>query len=450
MRISLSSLILILLLFPLTHHLTYSSPHIPSSNYSLGSTRFFKVARAKSDEGLIVVKVFVKNDPSLPLESHADKLEAIKRNLANAVNCLPFQRVIVSPSNSLPPLNLRFQFLPPFQVTDKAGFIIREFVKHSLYDRVSTRPFLTVTEKKWITFQVLFALHQCHKQKICHGDIKLENILITSWNWILLSDFASFKPTFLPEDNPADYTYFFDTSRRRTCYIAPERFIKSANVELSTIVGEGPSGSGTLTPEMDIFSAGCALLELWSEGTAPFEFSQLLAYRFGETELVAKHLQGIENERLRRLLSSMLSKEPVGRKSAEIYLDEERGILFPEYFYSFLQSYMQMFSSTPIMPPDEKIHRLHLDIKQIIDILTNKADAQVSAENEKDEDGLILITTAVTANARGLNHCSSKLDCLGVLREIAEHTTSVIILNRILPTIVSYWICFMFYLILFY
>lgn len=45
-----------------------------------------------------MVKVFVKNDPSLPLESHGDRLEAIKRNLANAVNCLPFQRVIVSPS----------------------------------------------------------------------------------------------------------------------------------------------------------------------------------------------------------------------------------------------------------------------------------------------------------------------------------------------------------------
>lgn len=318
------------------------------------------------------------------------------------------------------------------QVTDRAGFIIREFVKHSLYDRVSTRPFLTITEKKWITFQVLCALNQSHKQRICHGDIKLENILITSWNWILLSDFASFKPTFLPEDNPADYTYFFDTSRRRTCYIAPERFIASANVELSTIVGEGPSGSGTLTPAMDIFSAGCALLELWSEGTAPFEFSQLLAYRSGEEELVAKHLQGIENERLRSLLSSMLCRDPRGRKSAEVYLDEERDILFPEYFYSFLQSYMQMFSSIPIMPPDDKIQRLHLDIKQIIDILANKEEG-----GSADEDGLILITTAVTANARGLNHCCSKLDCLAVLREISEHTTSVIILDRILPTIVS-------------
>lgn len=62
----------------------------------MGSTRFFKVARAKSDEGPIVVKVFVKHDPSLPLEVHAERVDFIKKNLSNAVNCLPFQRVVVS------------------------------------------------------------------------------------------------------------------------------------------------------------------------------------------------------------------------------------------------------------------------------------------------------------------------------------------------------------------
>ena len=118
--------------------------------------------------------------------------------------------------------------------------MFREYVKCSLYDRISTRPFLSPIEKKWIAFQVLYAVHQCHKLgvinfpfftrmililylKVCHGDIKLENIMITSWNWVLITDFATFKPTYLPEDNPADFSYFFDTSRRRTCYIAPER-----------------------------------------------------------------------------------------------------------------------------------------------------------------------------------------------------------------------------------
>lgn len=235
----------------------------------MGSTRFFKVAKAKTDEGLIVVKVFVKHDPTLPLEGHKEQLDNIKKTLANAVNCLPFQRVEVCLQfDLLCSLLMCYLKLSP-QLIDKAAYIMREYVKHSLYDRVSTRPFLTVLEKKWITFQILCALNQCHKQKICHGDIKLENILITSWNWILLSDFASFKPTYLPEDNPADYTYFFDTSRRRTCYIAPERFVKTLTsdddpnngnmsvIHTGSIIRVPPSyAENSLLPAMDIFSAG--------------------------------------------------------------------------------------------------------------------------------------------------------------------------------------------------
>ena len=49
--------------------------------------------------------------------------------------------------------------------------------------------------------------------------------MVTSWLWVFLADFASFKPTFLPLDNPADFAYFFDTSGKRKCYIAPERFV---------------------------------------------------------------------------------------------------------------------------------------------------------------------------------------------------------------------------------
>uniref|UniRef100_A0A182JVS5 non-specific serine/threonine protein kinase n=1 Tax=Anopheles christyi TaxID=43041 RepID=A0A182JVS5_9DIPT len=322
---------------------------------------------------------------------------------------------------------------------EKACLIVRQYVKHSLYDRVSTRPFLTLIEKKWITFQILCALHQCHKQKICHGDIKLENILITSWNWVLLSDFASFKPTYLPEDNPADDSCLFDTSRRRTCYIAPERFVRSSSGESiqpkdGPLVGDGQYYAGQLLPEMDIFSAGCALLELWTEGTAPFEFSQLLAYRRGEVDLVHKHLDGIENERLRELVESMLSLDARERKSAELYLDQERGKLFPEYFYSFLQSYLQMFSTVPVVPPDEKVSRLHSDIGQIIKILTG-SERTGEAREASDDDGLILITGVITSCIRGLSFCRSKLLALEILQALAKNTTSETILDRILPYI---------------
>lgn len=82
---------------------------------------------------------------------------------------------------------------------------------------------------------------------------------------MLLADFASFKPTFLPEDNPADYSYFFDTSRRRLCYVAPERFIKTLGTDLNgqrdkltegLLLNESPCKTGDLVPSMDIFSAG--------------------------------------------------------------------------------------------------------------------------------------------------------------------------------------------------
>lgn len=367
-----------------------------------------KVARAKSEEGLVVVKVFVRQEPTISLNMYEERLDFIRRELGGAVNCLPFQKMII---------------------TERGGLIVRQYVRHSLYDRISTRPFLSVIEKKWITFQILYALSQCHRQKICHGDIKLENILITSWNWILLADFASYKPVFLPDDNPADYNYFFDTSRRRTCYIAPERFKNSSANEIAFNDVE-PSQSGTLTPEMDIFSAGCALLELWNEGTPPFEYSQLLAYRNGNHENAEKHLKSIENEELRQLLSAMISVDPIGRKSAEVYLDETRGKLFPEYFYHFLQSYIQMFSSIPIMPVDDKINRLYSDIDQIIEILCEKDESGI-----EHNDGLILITVVVTSCIRGILRCNSKLYSLEILQKLAQRTTTEVILDRILPYI---------------
>jgi phosphoinositide-3-kinase, regulatory subunit 4 len=82
-------------IFPVEHYLIGLESEIQYES-SLGSTRFLKAARAKSEEGLVVVKVFAKNDPTLPLEVHAEKLETIKKSLQNAVNCLPFQKVLVS------------------------------------------------------------------------------------------------------------------------------------------------------------------------------------------------------------------------------------------------------------------------------------------------------------------------------------------------------------------
>lgn len=68
---------------------------------------------------------------------------------------------------------------------------------------------------------------------------------------MFLADFASFKPTYLPEYDPADFTFFFDTSGKRTCYVAPERFVDADKGQ-----------EGGLTDCMDVFSLGWAELQI--------------------------------------------------------------------------------------------------------------------------------------------------------------------------------------------
>ena len=131
-------------------------------------------------------------------------------------------------------------------------------------------------ESKDALFVVIKNLNVLHQ--VCHGDIKTENVMVTGWNWVLLTDIASFKPAILPEDNPADFNFFFDTSRRRSCYIAPERFLDSRQADQMLSKGLSTAGNGhrqsnsgdpslpdmdlvrhqqgNLTPEMDVFSAG--------------------------------------------------------------------------------------------------------------------------------------------------------------------------------------------------
>ncbi|KAJ3330622.1 Serine/threonine-protein kinase [Blyttiomyces sp. JEL0837] len=217
---------------------------------------------------------------------------------------------------------------------------------------------------------------------IFHGDIKTENILVTSWNWAYLSDYSSFKPIYLPEDNPADFSYFFDTSLRRTCYLAPERFLAPGEILFR-------NRNGQLNAAMDIFALGCTIAELFLEGTPIFTFSQLLRYRSGEFD-PSSALEIIEDDHIKSMIKHMINIDPSQRSSAEFHLDHWRGLAFPEVFYEFLHGYMcgltdpalahtlssQVISRTPTSPPsqiiadpDSKIDRLFHDFPRIAEAL---------------------------------------------------------------------------------
>ncbi|KAJ3210567.1 Serine/threonine-protein kinase [Dinochytrium kinnereticum] len=313
---------------------------LPDVSYekSLGSARFMKTIRCKHREGSLVVKLFVKPDPSVSLKQVVKELLVEREVLKTIPNALPYTKIFE---------------------TERAGYMVRQFIYCNLYDRISTRPFLSSIEKKWITFQLLMGVANAHAEGIYHGDLKTENVLVTSWNWVYIIDFSAYKPLYLPEDNPADYAYFFDTSSRRTCYVAPERFLAPGETLFS-------EKGGKLTPAMDIFSLG-----------------SLLRYRSGEHNPMSD-LEKIDDDAVRNMIKNMIQVDPSARKSARQFLDEGRGTLFPEYFYTFLHSYLAtlidptaatLLSSHQLSLPDGlrsiyadadwRIERIHRDFARI-------------------------------------------------------------------------------------
>ena len=144
-------------------------------------------------------------------------------NLAMQPNLVPYQCFLESPRQD-------------------TIFLLRQHFQYSLYDRINTRPFLTFKEKIWLIYQLLRAVEQAHSAGIRHGDIKSENVMVTSWGWALLTDFSgAMKPTYIPEDHPADFYYFFEAGSRRRCYIAPERFVKERDLHASGFVHSASS-----------------------------------------------------------------------------------------------------------------------------------------------------------------------------------------------------------------
>ncbi|KAK9909837.1 hypothetical protein WJX75_008190 [Coccomyxa subellipsoidea] len=293
---------------------------------NLGGGRFLKTLLCLHDDGgLVVVKVYYKRDDVPDLRAYEARLLEIRQRLSGPawVHVLPFQAFLES---------------------DRAAYLIRPYIFADLYHRLSTRPFLSSIEKRWIAFQLLHALAQVHERGICHGDIKCENSLVTSWNWVYLADIASYKPTYLPADNPADFSFYFDTGGRRRCYIAPERFYESGTSDIGQLAVQ------RLLPEMDVFSMGCVIAELFMEGKALFDLSKLLSYRRGEYD-PSNDIAQVEAP-MQQLILHMIQLQPGKRLSAAAYLEQWGPRLFPAYFEAVLHPF---FMALLPMDADERV-----------------------------------------------------------------------------------------------
>ena len=415
---------------------------------ALGNARFMKTVRARQKAGLVVAKIVMKPNASMALGKYMDAIKEERSILSEVPNALGYQRIVE---------------------TGTSGYLVRQYIHSSLYDRMSTRPFLEDVEKKWLSFQLLCAVRDCHARNVYHGDIKTENTLVTSWNWLYLTDFSSsFKPTYLPEDNPADFSFFFDTSARRTCYLAPERFLSH---------GQQAEGRDKINWAMDIFSVGCVIAELFLE-TPIFNLSQLFKYRRREYNPAQVLLNKIEDSDVRELVSHMIQVEPESRYSAEEYLTFWRHKAFPEYFYSFLHQYMYVVTDptsgrAPITAgeanlgeSDDRIDRVYHDFDKISYFLGYNKEKQMQKTRRKNsrdtstlfplhldlpnysrqisqtlpqslDDGTLIFLTLVVSSLRSTARASARVRACELLLAFAERLTDEAKLDRVLPHLVE-------------
>ncbi|KAJ2879349.1 Serine/threonine-protein kinase [Coemansia aciculifera] len=337
----------------------------------LGSTRFMKTILCKQPhEGQLVLHVFMRPvSMSFDVSQQIATLRGLYSLLGSAQHVLSHVRVISD---------------------DRAVYILRQYLHNNLYDRISTRPFLSVTEKRWIAYQMLVALRETHSRGVCHGDIKTENIVVTSWNLAYLADFAPFKPTYLPADDPAEFNFYFDSAGRQCCCIAPERFYEpGSNIAqlLATPKGGGStSGQLALQPSMDIFSVGCVIAELFLDGNPLFSLSRLLQYRSKQADISISAdslVSGIADKEIAALVQHMIQLDAEARLSASEYLDRWSEI-FPR---APLAAYMDTAS------PDARMQALY---------------AEMSSETQVSESMCEITASVACANVRNCVQPSSR------------------------------------------
>ncbi|GME81411.1 unnamed protein product [Ambrosiozyma monospora] len=281
-----------------------------------------------------------------------------------------------------------------------------------------------------------------------------------------------FKPVFLPEGNPSLFSFYFDTSQRHVCYVAPERFVASDDAE----VEELNKTNGELNWQMDIFSLGCVIAELYLESLPIFTLPQMFKFKRGE---YYPNLDAIDDLNISKMIQSMISSKADDRLTAKEYLTRYRKTIFPDYFYTFLHTYMNNISGgitenesvNQFTVSDERIDNLYNNFDKLSLYLgfkklscesddddnnpvssvsmipmklgmpgmeghTPKSTSQVFLQNEKNDSSCLIPLSLVLHSVRNTTHASFRIQACDLIVSFAEQLHDEAKLDRCLPYLV--------------
>jgi serine/threonine protein kinase/WD40 repeat protein len=353
-------------------------PPLSTMCTAITSTKLFKTAKCTEQQNVFFVKVF--STSGIAKEVYKNKLDSI----TSILNKIPR-------SHLLPSVYMEKE-------NEYLGVLCRPYVQSSLRQKIIRPPFLNNEEKKWIGYQMLKSVQQLHSNYLIHGDIRPENYLLTSWNWILLSDIGFYKPITIPEGDMTSYNLFFAPGSREACYLAPERFI-SKGKEIND-----------LQFSVDVFSLGCVIAELFLDGEYLFTLPQVLAYKKKEIETSGKlHLLP---DKVKAIVINMILLDTTKRWTINQCIDYWQSTILPKFvhynYYDFCSSLLERYTS------DERVLALQ-------DFVSNCETNEYS----------VIFCTILGSLIRNVSKPSYKILSVKLMTELAY--TDDMKLHRVLP-----------------
>lgn len=300
------------------------------------------------------------------------------------------------------------------------AFLTREKFQTSLEDLlIFQEPPITNIEKEWIAYQICIVTLRLHQAGLYHSDLKPSNIFVQDSFFTYITDLAPYKPETISPNRMNLYYHFFTTSQTSGYYLAPERFTnENKKIDMQAA---------------DLFSLGCVLYFIYSDGKNLFDVMSGLKYGVGE-DVVSEKLSKISDENIRNLIKDLISLDIDVRLKAETNMirtfPEQMKILF-DMFRSFLLN-----NDFDVTNDSEKL----LDVSMLgedkfkvitIDYLNDLIQRDVYLKNYE------VFFNAYSKIAQAIPDDFKIVRCIPAVALIIEHVDAPILQQRVLHVILE-------------
>lgn len=167
--------------------------------------------------------------------------------------------------------------------------------------------------------QLFDAVAYCHERRVCHQDLKPQNIFVTP-DGVKIIDFGSATLSTISFPSPTPNKKISTNYEFTVLYVAPEALKTAMGVENNSEVFE-------MRVKMDVWSLGCVMVELtteeevWSE--LNFENGFVASYRISDTDIIPKWDESVLSAQGNAFIVMLLTRDPVKRPSAAELLQSE-------------------------------------------------------------------------------------------------------------------------------